>query len=71
MVSSRKKGKPIHSEAREMINHVNHQCKQEAVTKNLILPIYHADARTVNYCGVSVATVKQIRRDSRDRNFQR
>jgi hypothetical protein len=31
MVSSRKKSKTIHSEAREMINHVNHQCKQEAV----------------------------------------
>jgi hypothetical protein len=45
MISSRKKGKTNHSEAREMINHVNHQCKQEAVEKNLILPICHADER--------------------------
>jgi hypothetical protein len=69
MVSSRKKGKTIHSEAREMINHVNHQCKQDVVEKSLILSICHADERTANYCGVSVATVKQIRRESRERNY--
>jgi hypothetical protein len=34
MVSSQKKGKTIHSEDREMINHVNHQCKEEAVEKS-------------------------------------
>jgi hypothetical protein len=40
-------GKTIHSEAREMINHVNHQYKQEAVEKSLILHIFRADERTV------------------------
>jgi hypothetical protein len=69
MVSSRKKDKTIHSEAREMINHVNHQCKQEAVEKSPILPICLADERTVNFCGVLVAAVKQIRWDSRQRNY--
>jgi hypothetical protein len=67
MFSSRKKGETIHSEA--MINHMNHQCKQEAVEKSLILPICHADERTVKYFRVSVATVKQIRRESRERNY--
>jgi hypothetical protein len=61
VVCSRKKGKTIHSEAREMISHVNHQCKQEAVEKSLILSICHADEGTVNYCGESVAAVRQIR----------
>jgi hypothetical protein len=69
MVSSQKEGKTIHSEARELISHVNHQCKQEAVEKSLILPICRADERTANYCGVSVATVKQIRRESREKNY--
>jgi hypothetical protein len=52
-----------------MINHVNHQCKQEAVEKSLILPNCHADERTAKYCGASVATVKQIRWQSRERNY--
>jgi hypothetical protein len=47
MVSSQKKSKTIHSEAREKINQVNHQCKQ-GVEKSLILPICHADERTAN-----------------------
>jgi hypothetical protein len=68
MDSSQKKGKTIHGEAREMIDHVNHQCKQEAVENSLILPICCADERTANYCGVLVATVKQIRQKSRERN---
>jgi hypothetical protein len=51
MVNSQNKGETVHSEARELINHVNLQCKQEAVEKSLILPICHADERTVNYCG--------------------
>jgi hypothetical protein len=68
MAISRKWGKTIHSEAREMIYHVNRQYKQEATEKSLILPICHADERTENYCGVSVSTVKQIRRETRHRN---
>jgi hypothetical protein len=69
MASSRKKGKTIHSEAREMLNRVTHLCKQEAVEKSLILPICCADERPANHCGVSVATVKQIRWESRERNY--
>jgi hypothetical protein len=68
LVSSQKKGKTIHSEARELINHVNHQCKQEAVEKSQILPICYADERTTNYRRVFLATVKQIRWDSREKN---
>jgi hypothetical protein len=60
MVSSLKKGKTIHREARETTDHVNHQCKQEAVNLPVILPICLADIGTANICGVSVATVKQI-----------
>lgn len=45
--------KTIRSEAREIINHVNHQRKQEAMEKGLILPVYHADERRANHCGVS------------------
>jgi hypothetical protein len=43
-------------------------CKQEAVKKNMILPTSHTDERTVNYCGVLAATVRQIRWESRERN---
>jgi hypothetical protein len=68
MVSSRKKGKTIHSEYRVMMNHVNYHCKQEAVKKSLILPICRAGKRTVNYYGVLVPAVKWIRRESRQRN---
>jgi hypothetical protein len=67
MASNRKRSKTIHSEAREMINHVNSQCKQ-AAEKSLILPICRADEKTANCCGVSVSTVKQVRRESRERN---
>jgi hypothetical protein len=51
-----------------MINRVNHLCKQEAV-KSLILPICCEDWKKVNYCGLLVATVKQIRWESRERNY--
>jgi hypothetical protein len=68
MHGSRTKDKTIHSEAREMINRVNRLCKQEAEEKNLILPISRADERTANCCGVSAATVRQIRRESREGN---
>jgi hypothetical protein len=69
IVSSREKGKTIHSEARKMIYNANHQYEQDAVEKSLVLPICRADERTANCCGVSVATVKQIRRESRERNY--
>jgi hypothetical protein len=69
MVSNRKTSKTIHSEAREMINHANRQYKQAAVEKSLILHICCADEREVNFCGRLVATVKQIRQDSREKNY--
>jgi hypothetical protein len=53
MVTSRKKGKTIHSEAREIINDVNHHCKQEAVEKSLILCLFAVqmtEKRTVVEC---------------------
>jgi hypothetical protein len=68
VASSRKEGKIIHSEAREMVNHVNLHRNEESVDKSLILPICNVDERTANYWGVSVATVKQIVRDSRERS---
>lgn len=55
------KGKTIHSEPREMINYVNHQRKQEALENGLILP--------ANYCRGSVATVKNVKRHSRQKNY--
>jgi hypothetical protein len=66
---SQKRGKTIHTEAREMTNHVNHRCKEGVVEKSLVLSVYRADERTANCCGMSVATVKQIRRDSREKNY--
>jgi hypothetical protein len=61
VVSSQKKGKTIHSDAREIISCVNHHCKQEEVKKSLILPICHKGERTVNCCGGLVTAMKQIR----------
>jgi hypothetical protein len=46
MVTSGKKGKTIHSEAMEVINHPNHQFKEAAADESLILHISHADKRT-------------------------
>jgi hypothetical protein len=53
-----KKSKIIHCEAKKMTNHVNQQCKQEAVEMILILPICRAGEKTVNYCEVLVARMK-------------
>jgi hypothetical protein len=52
-----------------MINLVNHQCKQEALKKCLVLFIYCTGERKANYCGGSVATVKQIRQENRERSY--
>lgn len=68
MASSLKKYKAIHSEAREMINGVNYQCK-EAAEKSLISTVYRGDERTANCYGVLFATVKQIGREDRQINY--
>jgi hypothetical protein len=65
MDSGWKKGKTIHSEARKMVNRVNHRCEQEALWQSLDLLICSADERTANCCWESVAEVKRIRLDSR------
>ena len=57
----------ICSTLREVINHQNQLCKQEAVKKSLILPTCHAGKRTAKHCGVSLRTV-MARRQSKDRN---
>jgi hypothetical protein len=59
MVSSRNKGKTIHSETREMINRVNYQCQQEP-EKKLVLPTCRADKRTANCRQITVVVSKQI-----------
>jgi hypothetical protein len=59
VLSSQKRGKIIHSEAREMINHNNHHCRQ-AEEQSLILPLPCADERTALCCGALVTAVKYI-----------
>jgi hypothetical protein len=49
-MASRKKGKTIHIEARDMINHVNHQCKQEAVEKSGFAYLQIKEQRTIVDC---------------------
>jgi hypothetical protein len=52
----------------DVINHVNHLCKQQTVEESMIAPICCADERTAKYCGVSVKTVSNIRTESNYRN---
>jgi hypothetical protein len=58
----------LHSEAMEVLNHLNHQFKEEVAYKSLILCISHADKGSEKQSGVSVITVGNIRRESKDRN---
>jgi hypothetical protein len=67
MATSGKKGKTIRRVAVQVINHVNHLCKQETVEKSVIVPICGADKITEKYCGVSVSTLKSIRREMREK----
>jgi hypothetical protein len=67
MVSRQKKGITIHSEAREMIKRVNHQCKQEAEQKSLILLICCAGERTANLCMVGCNSEKDQTGEQREK----
>jgi hypothetical protein len=50
MTTDGKKGKTIFRETREVLNHDNRLCKQEAVKESLIWPICNAEERIAKYC---------------------
>jgi len=57
-------GKTIHSEAREVVNHVI-SCVNKKQSRKVILPICGADKRTPEYCVVLVGTIAGIRKESK------
>ncbi|XP_068081808.1 uncharacterized protein [Anabrus simplex] len=64
MEPCRKKGKTIHSEAREVIRHVIQECDEEAREGQLKHLLRQTNLRVSNYTGISVSTVSRIRKES-------
>lgn len=60
----KKKGKTIHSEAREIIRKVIHECDEEARINVVKLPVKQSKKRVSHYPGISERTVLQIRKES-------
>ena len=63
----RKKGKTVHSEAREVKANVIKVCYEESESKNLTLPLNRSTDRAAHYTGVSPSLIKSIRRQSKER----
>jgi transposase len=63
MEPRRKKGKTIHSEAREIIRHVIRECDEEARAGEIKIDVAKRNLRVSNYTGVSERTVSRIRRE--------
>ena len=47
---------------------MNRLCEQEAGETRFMLPTCRADERTAKYCGVSVISLEDIKRESKGRN---
>jgi hypothetical protein len=60
----RKKGKTIHSEAREIIRKVISECDEECKNKELKYPVKQVNKRICNYTGVSERSISRIRKES-------
>lgn len=52
MLSKRKNGKTIHSEARQSIANVIKMCDEEARQKRLLCPLMNATERAAKYAGI-------------------
>ncbi|XP_054283210.1 uncharacterized protein LOC129000275 [Macrosteles quadrilineatus] len=65
MHNTRSHGSTVHSSEREVIRGVIQCCDQEAKDKSLLFPISKATERAANYCKVSQATVKRIRKEGK------
>lgn len=63
MAFSRPKGKTIHSEARNIIANVIGGCEIEKATNELAIPLGRANDRAAHYCGVSLRTISNIRKE--------
>lgn len=59
-----KKGKTIHSEAREIVRKVIQECDEEATRNTVKFAIKQANKRISNYTGISERTVTRIRKES-------
>lgn len=59
----RKKGKTIHSEARNIVGHIIQECDNESRNGRLTYSLDQANLRAANYTGISVRTVSRIRKD--------
>ncbi|KAJ4444761.1 hypothetical protein ANN_06558 [Periplaneta americana] len=64
----RKNGKTIHSEARQSIANLIKMCDEEARQKRRLCPLMNATERAAKYAGVSVATIKRIRRQLKEKS---
>ena len=59
----RKKGKTIHSEAREIVRKVISECDAESRQGTLQYNIKQSNLRASQYTGVPVRTISRIRRE--------
>lgn len=67
MSVERKRGETIRSKERQVIRNVIKQCDREKDAKSLTIPINKATKRAALYCNVSVCTIKNIRKEGKDR----
>ena len=63
MASHSKKGKTIHSEAREVVRRVITQCDEEAREGKIKHLLNQSNSRAANYTGYSVRTISTIRKE--------
>lgn len=66
MASSRKKGKTIHSEAREIVRQVIEKCDEEARRGETHINIHQRNARASDYTGISERTISRIRKECKE-----
>ena len=63
-MDSRKQGKTIHSEARNMVSRIIKKCDEEAKNGQLLHLLQQANIRAADYAGVSVRTISRIRKET-------
>ena len=64
VMESHKKGQTIHSDARNIVNRIIQKCDEEAEKGQLLHMLRQSAKRAVDYTGMSVSTIKRIRKEN-------
>jgi hypothetical protein len=66
-ISTKKKRNVIHSEGREFVSLIIERCDEESRNNCLKYPLNQATRRAAHYANVSETTIKQIRKEHKQR----